>query len=482
MVAGLDFDVLRESDTWKAFGVGVVLFCIIGYASLSLFGLTSSVYGTSDDVNEAPDWLAPSMNREGIDDAIADENGDIQLSSLRGNVVILDFMAIDCSNCHYVQEHIDQNLAEWEALDGPYPVVAISLASWYGYESFDSINSTFGDPESDKHMPWPIVNGGTDVILLEEGERGDLVEYYSAQTIPLALVIDHEGFVVAKENTGTPLDGWAEFDGAIEAAYEGEAEGLRIGIAKADRSVMGVFIIGLFLGVLVYFSPCAFPVLPSYITYYLSLGMREEELREAGKLNGRMPGSFEVGGFAALGQLTFFGIVGFIIFGLSEVINLSGVLHKVAIAIAWILVILGGLMLLGWTSHLLAGVQRVLDKYQTQETDEVFTPRRNMYLWGIGYSAASVDCTAAAVFPFVAWLTVVGKGAFISGLGGLMLSVTLLMIIVTGLVGMGRQAMIGFLRRSTGVVKATGSWMMMFAGIGLLIYLTQPEVVVNLVG
>ncbi|RCH71945.1 MAG: hypothetical protein DBX06_02005 [Candidatus Poseidoniales archaeon] len=482
MVAGLDFGVLRESDTWKAFGVGVVLFCIIGYASLSLFGLTSSIYGTSDDVNEAPDWLAPSMNREGIDDAIADENGDIQLSSLRGSVVILDFMAIDCSNCHYVQEHIDQNLAEWEALDGPYPVVAISLASWYGYESFDSINSTFGDPDSDKHMPWPIVNGGTDVILLEEGERGDLVEYYSAQAIPLALVIDHEGFVVAKENTGTPLDGWAEFDDAIEAANEGEAEGLRIGIAKADRSVMGVFIIGLFLGVLVYFSPCAFPVLPSYITYYLSLGMREEELREAGKLNGRMPGSFEVGGFAALGQLTFFGIVGFIIFGLSEVINLSGVLHKVAIAIAWILVILGGLMLLGWTSHLLAGVQRILDKYQTQETDEVFTPRRNMYLWGIGYSAASVDCTAAAVFPFVAWLTVVGKGAFISGLGGLMLSVTLLMIIVTGLVGMGRQAMIGFLRRSTGVVKATGSWMMMFAGIGLLIYLTQPEVVVNLVG
>ena len=482
MVAGLDFDVLRESDTWKAFGVGVVLFCIIGYASLSLFGLTSSVYGTSDDVNEAPDWLAPSMNREGIDDSIADENGDIQLSSLRGSVVVLDFMAIDCSNCHYVQEHIDQNLAEWEALDGPYPVVAISLASWYGYESFDSINSTFGDPESDRHMPWPIVNGGTDVILLEEGERGDLVEYYSAQAIPLALVIDHEGFVVAKENTGTPLDGWAEFDGAIEAANEGEAEGLRIGIAKADRSVMGVFIIGLFLGVLVYFSPCAFPVLPSFITYYLSLGMREEELREAGKLNGRMPGSFEVGGFAALGQLTFFGLVGVIIFGLSEVINLSGVLHKVAIAIAWILVILGGLMLLGWTSHLLAGVQRILDKYQTQETDEVFTPRRNMYLWGIGYSAASVDCTAAAVFPFVAWLTVVGKGAFISGLGGLMLSVTLLMIIVTGLVGMGRQAMIGFLRRSTGIVKATGSWMMMFAGIGLLIYLTQPEVVVNLVG
>ena len=210
--------------------------------------------------------------------------------------------------------------------------------------------------------------------------------------------------------------------------------------------------------------------------------MREDELRGSGKLSGRLPGPFEVGGFAALGQLTFFGVVGIIIFGLSEVINLSGVLHKVAIAIAYLLIVLGALMLLGWTSHLLAFVQRWLDKYQTHETDEVFTPRRNMYLWGIGYSAASVDCTAAAVFPFVAWLTVVGQGAFISGLGGLILSVTTLMILVTVMVGMGRQAMVGFLRRSTGIVKATGAWMMMFAGFGLLAYLTQTEAITALIG
>ena len=482
MVAGLDFDVLRQRDTWKAFGIGVVLFCLIGYSSLSLFGLTSSTYGTTDEVGEAPDFLVASMNRSGIEDAFADENGMIQLSSLRGSVVVLDFMAVDCSNCHFVQAHIDQNLAEWAALQGEYPIVAISLGSWYGYESFERINSSFGDSASDRHMPWPVVNGGTDVILLENGARGDLVEYYSAQALPLALVIDHEGFVVAKENTGTPLDGWDSFDSAIEAANAGEAESLRIGIAKSDRSIQGVFIIGLFLGILVYFSPCAFPVLPSYITYYLNLGMREDELRESGKLSGRLPGPFEVGGFAALGQLTFFGVVGIIIFGLSEVINLSGVLHKVAIAIAYLLVVLGALMLLGWTSHLLAFVQRWLDKYQTHETDEVFTPRRNMYLWGIGYSAASVDCTAAAVFPFVAWLTVVGQGAFISGLGGLILSVTTLMILVTVMVGMGRQAMVGFLRRSTGIVKATGAWMMMFAGFGLLAYLTQTEAITALIG
>ena len=56
----------------------------------------------------------------------------------------------------------------------------------------------------------------------------------------------------------------------------------------------------------------------------------------------------------------------------------------------------------------------------------------------------------------------------------------MLMIAVTVLVGLGRESMVDFLRRSTGVVKATGAWMMMFAGIGLLIYLTQPETVAGM--
>ena len=480
MVAGLDFDVLRQKETWQAFGVGIVLFCIIGYSSLALFGFSASAYGVSDDIELVPDFEVATMNRTGIDDVIADDSGMVRLSDLQGSVVVLDFMAVDCSNCHYVQTHINQNLEDWQALDGPYDVLVLSIGSWYGYETFEDINETFGDSGSDKHMPWPVANGGTDVVILEDGGSGDLVEYYSAQAIPLVIVVDHEGYVVAKENTGTPLDGWSSFDSAVASANIGAAGELRFGIEKADRSLSGVFVIGLFLGVLVYFSPCAFPVLPSYIAYYLNLGMREDELQQAGKLSGSMPKSFEVGGYAALGQLTFFGAVGAIIFGLDGIIDLSGVLHDIAIAIALLLVILGALMLLGWTSHLLNWIQSVLDRYQTTEMDEQFTPRRNMYLWGIGYSAASVDCTAAAVFPFVAWLAVVGEGAFVSGMTGLILSVTMLMIAVTVLVGLGRESMLDFLRRSTGVVKATGAWMMMFAGIGLLIYLTQPETVAGM--
>ena len=43
-----------------------------------------------------------------------------------------------------------------------------------------------------------------------------------------------------------------------------------------------------------------------------------------------------------------------------------------------------------------------------------------------------------------------------------MIGLLLLMISVTVVVGMGRQVMIDFLRRSTAMIKMVGSWMMMF--------------------
>ncbi|MFQ3360206.1 MAG: thiol-disulfide isomerase/thioredoxin, partial [Candidatus Thalassarchaeaceae archaeon] len=270
---------MKEKDTWKSFGIAIVLFSIIGYSSLSLFGISTSMYGISDDVKVTPDFIVPTMNRTGIDSLIDDDgDGMVKLSELRGSVVILDFMAIDCSNCHLVQAHIDKNFDDWNNLQGEYPIVVLSIASWYAIETYDNINSTFGDENSNKYMRWPVANGGNDVIILEEG-GGDILEYYNVRLPPYILVIDHEGFAVSRENTGFPLDQWESFDSAVEMANIGEAEGLRFGLTKTDNSILGVFFIGLFVGVLVYFSPCAFPVLPSFITYYLNLGMREDELR-----------------------------------------------------------------------------------------------------------------------------------------------------------------------------------------------------------
>lgn len=62
-----------------------------------------------------------------------------------------------------------------------------------------------------------------------------------------------------------------------------------------------------------------------------------------------------------------------------------------------------------------------------------------------------------------------------TGLAGIMLSVLLLMTIVTGMVGTGRDMFRQILMKASGMIKLVGSWMMMFAGIMLTIYLTNAE-------
>ena len=563
---GVDLGVFKEGTTWKAFGIGLVMFSVIGYAGLSMFDLASSGYGIDrDNIRLAPDFEVETVNRSVEESQYVDEDGWFQLSDHRGKVVVIDFMAIDCANCHLVQAHLENQVDEWRDYDGEYEIVIISVGSWYPSplmegESLEMLNETFGDTNSDAHMPWIVATGDTDSVLksevihsgvnssevelgdgtycieaqvnnsekevscfdigqgltdnddldnditgieiviqentsvnftinteldgnitwdIVEFTRGDMVEEYQAQNIPVALVIDHEGFIVAKESSGTPTGGWDEFDEIVTAAADGEVEDLRFSLAEVDRSPGAIFSMGLLLGVLVYFSPCAFPILPGYISYYIGLGQREDELIEAGKLDRKMPAHWILGGLAATGQLTFFAIIGIIVFGLGSVINLSGVLHYFALAVAILLIILGAFMLTGGTAHLLGFVQKLVDKYSTTEMDDRFTPKRNMYLWGIGYSAASIDCTAAAVIPFIAYLAVIGGASMWTGLTGLMLSVSLLMITVTTVVGLGQQRFITILRRSTGLIKAIGAWMMMMAGIALTFYLTQPELIAS---
>ena len=298
------------------------------------------------------------------------------------------------------------------------------------------------------------------------------------------MVIDIEGYIIASESSATPAQGWSSFDEAIEVAMIGtisEMEELRTyGVQEIDQSMIGIIFLGAMLSILVYFSPCAFPVLPGFISYYLTLGAREDELIQSGKLKGGMPGPAVIGGLSGLGMWTFFAFIGAIAWIMGKSFATSGIIHDIAIFIAALLLVLGFFMLTGGTSHLMSWVQRLVDRFSTTEMDDTFTPRRNMYLYGIGYAAASIDCTAAAVLPFIGYLATIGGNAVLFGLGSLMVGLLILMIAVVSMVGYGRQQAIGFLRRATGMIKLIGAWMMMMAGAGLLFYLTNTDTVATL--
>jgi cytochrome c-type biogenesis protein len=484
---GCDVGIFAEKQTWFAFAISVVLFTVIAWAGLSVFGLSTQLMSSTGDPEQVPDIEFETVNRTGIESEVTNETGWFRLSDHLGKVVIFDMMAHDCGSCHFVQIHLEDMAAEWQELghESGREIIIVAYGSWYS-ESVEYLNTS----GTGYDVPTYILGQGNEtaaILNATTDERADPVRLFTPSgtgTIPVVMVIDHEGWIVAKESTGTPTDGWKSFDSAVITALSGtqeEVEELRtFGLADVQTSMIGIFFLGLMLSILVYFSPCAFPVLPGFISYYLSLGSREDELIEAGKLKGKMPNSLVIGTLAGFGMWTFFIIIGIIALLMGEAFARSGLIRYLALSIAILLFVLGSFMLMGGTAHLMGFIQKWIDRWSTTEDDETFTPRRNMYLYGFGYAAASVDCTAAAVLPFVIYLSTLGNDAVMYGLGALMIGLLILMIMVTGFVGLGRQVAINFLRRATGTIKLVGAWMMMFAGIGLTIYLTQPDLVTKI--
>ena len=481
-----DFSVFKQSDTWKAFAIAAVMFVTISFAALSMFDSMDEVFASDAEPAPIPNMVFESLNRTSVESSVANETGWIHLDDHRGAIIILDFMAHDCSNCHAVQEHLEANMDEWNEMANASgkTLKIFGYGAWYS-ETIEYLNETSG---AYRVPAYPTGLGTVDAAKLQNGTSADPVRLFTtggSGQIPVVMVIDEEGYIVAREATGTPSDKWAKFDGVLETAISGTVQDTmsgRIAWEEPDTSYVAVFVLGMVLSILVYFSPCAFPVLPGFISYYLSLGAREDELIAEGKLKTKMPSSWVIGLLSGIGMWTFFAIIGILAILMGEAFTASGLVHWIAIFIAGLLVVLGSLMLIGITSHLMGFVDRFVRKYSTTEADETFTPRRNMYLYGFGYAAASIDCTAAAVLPFVLYLSTLGRSAIGVGIGGLMLGLLVLMIFVTVMVGMGRQVMINFLRRSTGMIKMVGSWMMIMAGVSLTFYLTNPALVSTVFG
>ena len=476
-----DWGVFKQKDTWQAFVIAVVMFGAISFAALSMFDSMDELFQSDAEPAPIPNLVYESLNRSDVEAGYVNETGWFNLNDHRGSVIILDLMARDCSNCHLVQEHIENEMDDWQttAQANNKSLKIFAYGAWYG-ESVEYLSESGGEYT----VPlYPTGFGSTEAAVLEDGSTADPVRLFTTGgtgQIPVVLILDEEGYIIAQQATGTPIDGWEKFDGILETALTediSETFDSRIGWEEPETSFTAVFALGLILSILVYFSPCAFPVLPGFISYYLSLGAREDDLIAEGKLKTGMPNSFNIGVLSGLGMWTFFGFIGIVALLMGEAFASSGIIHYIAIFIALLLVVLGSMMLLGITSHVMGFVQNLVDKYSTTEADDTFTPRRNMYLYGIGYAAASIDCTAAAVLPFVIFLSTLGTTAIGFGIAGLMVGLLILMIAVTMLVGMGRQVMINFLRRATGHIKMIGSWMMIMAGVGLTIYLTNAEAV-----
>lgn len=228
-------------------------------------------------------------------------------------------------------------------------------------------------------------------------------------------------------------------------------------IDPASPLALGIF--GGLVGTAALFSPCAFPLFPAYITWYLALDDR------AGATS-RVWRSLGYGAVCGLGAIVFFLLIGV---GLSTLGGaFSSYLIRAKPVIALILVGMGVVML---ADRALPAPKWASGRTLLTAPAAERRPLASLFLYGFGYGLASSGCTlpiyvGLVVFPLSSGAFTRAFTAFLSfalAMGGLM---TLVTVLVAG----SKQTLLRHLLASTLRIRRASGVILTLIGLYLGYY------------
>ena len=387
-----------------------------------------------------------------------------RLSDFRGKVVFIDFGGIQCSGCEEVLQHM-------KAL---YPEMKDEGVI------FMSINVVPSDSDSDLRQ-WRKDNNIPRGNWIIAQDTADLVVKYKAYLIPKLLVIDKDGYITY-EHTGASSR--SEIENEIEDAIEGNA-------IPVETRQYGLWLLAFLAGVAMFFSPCAFPLLPGYMMLYFNINEEKESNRMKGYLKG-----LKTGCIAAVGIFTvilFYGIlfalasdfvgeinwdlfiyvvvVVLLIFGLMMLTEvqyglLTDPIHRLKEMLSEFFMKIGG-------QKVVIGLENIV-KRATHSDFSFSDAKKNgnlgVYSFGIGYGGVAAGCHAPIFLAI--FLAALGQGFFPAltifvffGLG-----MGIIMIAITLLLATAKTRAIDWLKTHTLLIKKmTGISMILIATLLLFI-------------
>jgi cytochrome c-type biogenesis protein len=201
-------------------------------------------------------------------------------------------------------------------------------------------------------------------------------------------------------------------------------------------------------GLATFFAPCAFPLLPGYVAFYLGQGSGEEAPGSTARKLGR---AGVVGVLASLGFFAVYGVLaGVAAFFGARALRDIAVLEPV---IGALLVGLGAALFAGYLPDL-----HVLLPERRQTAGSYFA-------FGVVYAVAAAGCTA----PVFVGLALVALGSGPTGavlvLGTYALGMAVMMIGVTLLAAVGRAGMLRRMSDQAGRVSRAAGALLVFAGL-----------------
>lgn len=226
-------------------------------------------------------------------------------------------------------------------------------------------------------------------------------------------------------------------------------------------SQYNVIVLSVIFGTAAFFSPCAFTVLPAYVSNYLGKSERKEQFSR----------SLYLGIIAALGIVTVNMVIGLIIASLGAATPFAKDPRQ---DIPLILVIraLAGLLIAALGVATLIGKQPNLHFIQKIFSRLNFS--QNMYAYGIIYNAAAIGCTGPILLGLI--LYAYASGSFATALtafAAFSLTMGTLMVAVTVLSGIFKQAIIKRMVKVTLLIKTAAAFVMIIAGLSIFILVLE---------
>jgi cytochrome c biogenesis protein CcdA/peroxiredoxin len=397
----------------------------------------------SGSAEDAPDFKVTSIDGK-----------TFRLSDHRGKVVLLDLFATWCPACNTGMPTL------------------VKLHQRYKDAVFISL-SVEGSGDTEDDLKEFKEKYGADWTFARDTDKvWQQYQDLSEPFIPTIVIINPQGKLTFRDIGELPYDVLSDqMDKAAKGGFD-----ITISTKEASLSVVAFV-----TGVLSFFAPCAFPLLPGYMSYVLSRKEAEAEtvtgkgrrLYEANLKRSAMGGIV-----AACGIVGIFSLAGILVAatGSTVVAYVSYLTPVIAVIIA----VMGLLMLIdktAWAERMLSGitskVQTKLNGLANNRGGKKLKlgTYRGLFIYGAGYGIASMGCQAPVfvaiiIAGFVAggfwnalWLFVV----FGLGMGAMM-------VMVTVMVGMAKGMALKKMASAMPYIKRVSGLILLVAGVYLAWY------------
>lgn len=204
------------------------------------------------------------------------------------------------------------------------------------------------------------------------------------------------------------------------------------------------------LGAFTFFAPCAYPLLPGYLAYFLG------NAQERSDRTARVMWATWVGLLVSLGFGIVYAVLGIIVYFVG-----TGPLRDIILLELFVGSLLIGLGLLMITGKTPSFTVRLPER------------RRSAFgfvLFGVVYAAAAAGCTALLSFSVVISALTVGPALGAATLGAYAAGMSTVMVGITVAAGLGREAILRRISRETGRIERIAGGLLVLAGIAQLYF------------